>query len=510
MLTDTLVTTPTRRRRYAIERLLGFPTLLTAVLATCVYLFIPHSMEDPDIWWHLRNAQYLVSTHSFITKDMYSFTTAGAPWMNHEWLAELPFYFAWQLLGPRGLFVVTLATVECIFLGVFHLACRHATNPKAALIASVAAAFLATVSYGPRTLLFGWLALVAELLILEQFRAQATRRSHRVLWMLPVLFAGWVNTHGSWVIGIVVLFSFLAAGSFRMRAGTIDGNAWTPTQLRRLGAASGLSLAALMLNPYGWRLVAYPFNLAFHQQLNIANVDEWSSLDFHSVRGHVLLVSLTLVFFAQLYRPRKWAPYQLAFVFIGVYSAFTYYRFLFLAAILIFPLFARYLDGLPAYRPEQNKPWLNAAILCVLAGIFVVRFPARADYDSATSQYYPVTAMPYLRSFHPLGPVFNDYLWGGYLDWNLRQIPVFVDSRVDIFEYAGVFKDYLDAVRVKDSLFILGKYKIRYVLFERDTAFVYLLEHTGQWKVDYQDKHTILLERSSSPLPWSGPTAKHD
>src|SRR5579875_3185811 len=65
--------------------------MLCCVLATVVYLSVPRTFADPDIWWHLRDAQILVNTHHFIRHDLFSYTAAGAPWMNHEWLAELPF-----------------------------------------------------------------------------------------------------------------------------------------------------------------------------------------------------------------------------------------------------------------------------------------------------------------------------------------------------------------------------------------------------------------------------------
>ncbi len=482
------------------QRSLSFPVLLASVVATCVFLFVPRTMADPDIWWHLRNAEYQIAIHSFITRDMYSFTTSGAPWMDHEWLAEVPFYLGWRVMGSRGLFLVTAMALECIFLGVFYLAGRHAKNPKAALLPAVIASFLATISFGPRTLLFGWICLVAELLILERYFGDSPRAFRKVLWMLPLLFGIWVNTHGSWIIGMVVLIGFLACGCFRISVGAIENKSWTRDQFQVLAGATSLSLASVFLNPYGWRLVAYPFNLAFRQKLNIANVDEWVTLDCHSVRGHVFLVSLTLVFFAQLVRSRKWAVYELFFLFVGVYSAFTYSRFLFLASILIFPLIAKDLAWVPAYCPEQNKPRLNGVILCVLMGVCVHHFLARAEEQASGDHPFPDHALVFLHAFQPQGNVLNDYLWGGYLEWHARQIPIFIDSRVDIFEYAGIFKDYLDLIRLKDSLKILDKYKIRYVLFERDAPLVYLLQQTHAWKIDYQDKSTILLERVNAPV----------
>ena len=55
-----------------LDKIFGLPVLLAILLGTLVLFCIPRSMADPDIWWHLRNAEYLVSTHHFIQRDMYS------------------------------------------------------------------------------------------------------------------------------------------------------------------------------------------------------------------------------------------------------------------------------------------------------------------------------------------------------------------------------------------------------------------------------------------------------
>ncbi len=51
---------------------------------------------------------------------------------------------------------------------------------------------------------------------------------------------------------------------------------------------------------------------------------------------------------------------------------------------------------------------------------------------------------------------------------------MFIDSRIDIYEYNGVFADYLDAIGIKNTLEILDKYHIRYVLFPEDNSVAYL------------------------------------
>jgi hypothetical protein len=473
------------------QRIFGLPVLLAVALAVIVYLFIPKSMADPDIWWHLRNAEYQVHTHSFIMRDMYSFTAFGAPWMNHEWLAELPFYFGYRWLGGPGISIVAIGAIEMILFGIFYLAYRKSKNIKSAVLVSIVAVMLSTVSFGPRTLLFGWLCLIVELLIFER-----VTRNEAVIWALPALFLVWVNTHGSWLIGMVLFLVFLVCGSLNIQKGFIAGTAWSRSFRRKLTISYLLSACALFINPYGWRLVAYPFNLAFHQKLNIANVEEWHSLDFHTPRGRILLVCLAIFFIFQLIRPRKWAPYELAFLFIGIYSAFTYTRFLFLVGILVMPILAKSIPWAAPRHADRTKPLINAAILLVLVCLVVGRFRGGIKTPAADERQFPDHALNFLHGFQPKGNVLNDYLWGGYLIWNSRQIPVFVDSRVDIFEYNGTFKDYLDIIHLHDSLALLNKHHIRYVLFEKDAPLVYMLEHTGAWKIDYEDEATVLLEQT--------------
>ena len=75
---------------------------------------------------------------------------------------------------------------------------------------------------------------------------------------------------------------------------------------------------------------------------------------------------------------------------------------------------------------------------------------------------------------------------------------MFVDSRVDIFERNGTFKDYLDVVQLRHPLEVLDRRGVRYVLFAREAPLVLLLKATGQWSVQYEDATAVLRERRST------------
>jgi hypothetical protein len=92
----------------------------------------------------------------------------------------------------------------------------------------------------------------------------------------------------------------------------------------------------------------------------------------------------------------------------------------------------------------------------------------------------------------------NFYLWGGYLGWNNNNLRVFVDSRVDIFEYAGVLRDYLDLLGLKNVDTVLDKYRIQYILFPKSEPVVSLLSKDSAWTVVYSDDLCVLLQRTSA------------
>lgn len=154
----------------------SFLTVLLMLIVTLEFIMSRSGMGDPDIWWHLRNAEYLIKNHQLPRSDMYSFTVAGHPWMNHEWLAEVPFYLVWRAGGLVGIKAISIALVEVIFLLLLYLTYKESGNFKAAVAAVALSTFLAKVSFGPRTILFGYLYLIIMLLILQRFRQKEALR----------------------------------------------------------------------------------------------------------------------------------------------------------------------------------------------------------------------------------------------------------------------------------------------------------------------------------------------
>jgi hypothetical protein len=484
----------------------SFLAVLTLVLVVLQFIFSMYrpDMNDPDIWWHMRNARYLFERHQLPRADMYSFTVAGRPWINHEWLSEIPYYLAYRAFGLVGLKSLSFFILSAIFLLLLYLCFQESRNFKASVTCCYYATFLATVSFGPRTILFGYVYLLLLLIVLERFRI----RGNAPLWGLPLLFCLWVNTHGSWSLGLIVFFLIAISGLVEGSWGRVDAVRWTPLQFRKLLVTGLASVAALFVNPYGWRLVYYPFDLAFKQKLNIAHVLEWVSVDFHELRGKMVLVLLMGLLLGALLRNRRWHLGELLILLFALYSGLTYIRFLVLLGLVAAPVLAKTLDFFPLYRPHDDTPRINTAVILLVLGLMVYFWPREAKIRRSIEDTYPAGVLSYWQEHPPQGNVLNFYLWGGYLGWHDPSVKVFVDSRVDIFEYAGVLQDYLDLMGADNSEHrpdrIIDKYNIRYVLFPPSDSknplhtggeLVYVLEHDPRWKTLYKDKVCILLEK---------------
>lgn len=486
----------------------SFPFILVWALTYLVFLFARVDVADPDLWWHMRNAQVLLSTGHLPVVDSYSFTAPGAPVLPFEWLSEIPFYLAYKLAGLPAIFLLVFLICTAIVLGIFRLSYLASHNAMSSFLVTVGGSILAKVSIGGRTLLIGWLYLVILLLILEEVR----RGGWKWLWVVPPLFCLWINSHGSWPMGLVVFGIFIASGLLEGSWGHAYATRWTGPQLRRLLIAAGASAAAVFVNPFGYRLVVYPFHVMFGAGLSGPDtIQEFASVDFHTPLGKAAIILVLGTLLIAVFSQERWRLDELGFIVLALYFSLTNVRFLFLAAILAPPIFARRiklaavdrdsdrrLESAVAQLPQGRSPdkrLRNAVVLVILCYVFIASAPRHWKLKSPID--YPDGAVAYMKANGIQGRLFHDYDWGGYLIWNMPELKVFIDGRGDPYLPNGVFSDYWSAmIANQNPETILDKYRVQYVLMPPDSRFVRNLKNDPAWSVRYSDKASVLLQRS--------------
>ena len=476
--------------------------LVLLVLAIAEILHPPQNvLLDSDIWFHLADARILFTTHHFIRVEPYSFTVAGEPWIDPEWLAETPFWLGYGWLGLRGIYLVTsfslYASIVFIYFRGYWLS-RHAA--AAAWMAALGY-LLMMVNTGPRTILFGYLAMSMELAILEA----AERGKTRLLWWLPPLFLVWINLHGTWVIGLGLLVLYSLCALISVNKGVFEQAALRGKDRNRLLLILLTCFVALWVNPYGWRLIWYPIGMMMNQKLNIATVAEWQPLNLNMLDSKAAVLAIALTIVANCIKGRKWKVYELAFILFAWYAAFAHARFLFLASVIAIPMLAR--DAARSFFAKPNEktiPPMNALIAAGVVCAVVYFFPSEASMREELALAQPVRIV---ASIQPDGRTFNVDFAGDFMAFNSK--PDFMDTRYDTFEEHGEFQDYLEIVQFHEPLKLLDKYRIDHALLLADMPLAYLLERTPGWHMVMQegagDRTYVLFARTSPANPASVP-----
>jgi hypothetical protein len=497
-----------------LPKVFSFPVFLGALLVAGVFLNLCIRLENDaslptghwhatfvegDTYWHIAAGQRILATHTWPTTNYYSFTAPASEWLAYEWLGEVIMAGASRLGGPRALMALLTVLASVMFLLLYYYAYIHSGNIKAALATCAAVWPLLGLCFTLRPQLLGYIFLLLTLICLERYR-QGLRKS---LWLLPGVFVLWVNTHGTYSLGLLAIVVYWAAGLRDFRLGNLECKAWTPGQRRRLSLVLLLCALALLVNPYGPRLLCYELSAAFSQPLNMAWFQEWQPLAFNEFFGKWFLVLLFLFFLAPMvwrFCPRLEV---LALVLCAAYMACLHQRFAVFFAIVIAPALAALVaKWWPGYDTEKDKPILNAVLILLFAAGLAALFPSTASLQRVIDLNQPRRAVDYLRRRPVPGRMFNDQFWGGYLIWAFEgRHAVFIDGRCDAYEPSGVLSDYIRIIRTDPAaLELLEKYGVRSCLIERSGSLCALLDARPEWRRVYQDDLSVLfVTRGETP-----------
>ena len=237
-----------------------------ALMVLAVGLFLSaRSVADPDLWGHVRYGQDMLSSGQCVMADHYSYLSAGVPWINHEWLSEVTFAAVFNTLGPPGL----LGLKALILLALLGLLYRHLRAQDVPALAAGAIVLMVayTITIGSRTIrpqLFTYLFFLLVLLAIHKADAgRGTRRvptcgcGSRALWFIPPIIALWANFHGGFLSGLGILVVWAGVRvTETVWAAVRERSPWVKP-CGRIALPVLVSLLATLVNPYGYRQMAF-------------------------------------------------------------------------------------------------------------------------------------------------------------------------------------------------------------------------------------------------------------
>jgi hypothetical protein len=420
-----------------------------------------------DEFWSLAAGQWMLRHHSFMGLDPFSYTESHRRWVTDEWGSEIALAEMYRVFGNAAydLYATILGGLSLVVTAAYVRA-LGARGGRVAAIVILLALGIAGIAASDRGLDFSLVWIPLELLILTR-----ARRDPRWLLLLPPLCLLWVNTHGSILLGLLVVGVELGWSLVPERFVLLVGGVRQSPYTGSLGLALLGSIVASCLTPYGPGLLAYDFNVSRNGQIS-RYITEWNSPNFHSAFTLLLYCVPLAVLVACIWTRRIPLLEGSLGLFLFVEALRTQRLDMYL--LLVTAGLAATLPARAAWGATARR-WTGAGMLTL--AIVLVALPAVPAGKVASSQ--PIRAFDYL-SGRP-GRIFTQYTWGDYSV--ARHRATFVDGRTDLFE-GPVLTEFMAVTNLTTNPDpVLSAYHVSYVVWAPHTPLTQYLGHDSRWHV---------------------------
>ena len=440
-------------------------------------------LSDADSYWHIAAGAWMLDHHTVAHSDPFSFSLGGKPWISHEWGAEVSMALIYRIAGWPGLMLMTAMTLGATALIMARWMARYISG--LALWVSVCAGLSLIAPHyliRPHIWVLPLLALWVEALL----RARAENRAPP-LWQ-AVLILIWVNMHGSFFIGMVLI------GPFALEA-ILSADPKARLTVIQDWALFGLaSLMAALGNAHGIEGLIFPIKLILMPA--ISGIAEWQPADL-SRPSPFILAMIGLAY--GVVRLKLRLPVWRGVILIGlIYLTLQHERQEMIlgivgAMLLVDPLSKALAQQASSEVQTHAKFWPIILILGVL-GLSAVRLNLPAMPSAQQAPIKAVNAVPMsLRQ----KPVLNDYDAGGYLIF--KGIRPFIDGRTDLYGSAFMaeyFEIEQGHSRALDR--VLKTYPIAWSIQRPQSPLVKVLDHHPDWRVLYRDASYVVHVRKGA------------
>lgn len=469
--------------------------ILVFLMVVLIFLSPP---QDADMWWHLSAGKKMVEQREILTTDTFSYTHRGDAWTNAFWLSDIIFFLVYGFSGFLGI-ALLVAFIAVMTMVIIYRQPEDGAFPIPHLVVLLGAFAIAPV-WTARPQIFSFLLLAVLDYGLNGRNAFVLRHP----WILVGLFILWGNIHGGFIWGFLLLLAFLIGKGLDYALGR--ENRLSFRALGQLAAWIFFAALAVSINPNGLGLWKLPF---YTVDVSIQAISEWGSPDFHRPDLHPVLWLLFIIM-AGIGTNKRALSWSRVLTVIGfAYMAFISQRSIGPLIVVASPVGIGILSSLweelspiapRLLKSTPQRAWapgfslaLNILLVGTMAGIAVLR----ANAVSALPQVhhgFPRGAVEAVRAAQPKPQMFNSYNWGGYLQWQLPEYPVFIDGRTDLYGELTI-QDWWSVVNgTEQGLSLLDSWNVNFVILEPGWPILEMLSRRG-WQTLYQDDTAVVLVR---------------
>lgn len=422
-----------------LQKITRITLLIAGFLIT---LAIISNTFDGDFGWHLRFGKDAFDGR-FQYTDTYTWPYYSQPWTNHEWGGDLLYWLLYSSLGYYSLVLLTAAAIWAAFLIVQKIFFKKLSslNIIAAILAICSIKFVLAMRLAYLVpLLFALLWLTLD---------KIPQKKYYYFW--PIILWVWSALHGSWILGFIIINIYLVGQLINKLLekywpkNSGKKSEWAKNIFTKVIFLQIISLAAIGLNPYAGKIyteIAGYFSPAYFKNF----VNEWiPSYAYPVYVIPLIMAASSFVFLLMGYRRKKVGAEHLI-LFVAIFlSAWQYKRNNFYLVFVCLPLLTTVASEIKDIIIEQKKLWLQkyskylSFAFCFIAIIVAVLAASKIHYTSDIWQDrylldrypFPYDAANFMNDESRIKTsfLFNEFWWGGYLNWTAPNALVFLDGR---------------------------------------------------------------------------------
>lgn len=415
-----------------------------------------------------------------------------------------------------------------VLIGVFLLIFLYARSVKVAITSKIIVLLLLCVlPIVPSIMLYKpelFSVFLFSAYLFTYFYGKISNRN--VFWLFPFLMILWVNLHGGFMFGLIFVSLLTACETADYLL--FKKNPLSQKQLVVLIVASGLTYLATLINPYGISYLKSIYIIALSAEYSklfsvlVAYKSLWDFLLPDSMNvmyaNHyifktgwcfIILAVLLIVMVKKMYQSHRFLDPTIVImnIFFFLWGMIT------TRASYIFPLIAMFsIFSLISKEEKHKEPTTKDQLAYMLVFLCISGFATHATlvfsdtyswFGQKLDYSMPVDEVEFIKKWNIPGPIFNDYVGGGYLLWALYPAQkVFIDPRFGPY-WKEVVPDYFSAT-MKPSPELVKKLANKYgfktaIIRMRGNQVDLILAflRNPEWKLIFWGKSAVILVHNS-------------
>lgn len=449
---------------------------------------------DPDTSWHIMAGTLIREQGAVPATNPWAFTALDTAWYNLSWLWDVTLSVIFSAVGNEGLFAFIVLFYALILTLLATTLLARKDIPANAIGFTI---FLATFALwefqSARPHSVTYLMLIIFYAILSHYKRHL---SIKYLVLLPFLMLAWVNSHGGFFTGFILL------GIFGLEA--IIEKDWRRTFI--LASIGTLCLITIPITPLGFDIKTAVFRSL---DSNITGyIDEWKPYTLGKyISSSIWLITFILV--SNIREPKiPLADKMLAFFWL--FAALLSYRNMPIFALMATPYVAQNLarTGILRTFPEISsikKLRLLALGIIVIVGLWLST-PIKQLYPVDRIGHRPHIAegIQFLQDNCSGKRILNSYEMGtDIIYYSQGNFPVFIDGRAGTAYNEEVMNDYTSLFTYgKRRNAILEKYYIDGIVTLNDHPFFRLFGHSGKenerWVKQFTNQEVTIFAKKGT------------